>query len=110
MFVTLHKIYHSSPGVLNFPFHLQSRIVRGLLQPLLVVTAVSSVIAIYETLLEVKLLTCHHLPHIMWACRGDDTLAQFSMCACIMLSVCVPVTQQELQSWTTMSILKFHFT
>ena len=98
MFVTLHKVYHSSPDVLNFPFHLQSRIVRGLLQPLLVVTAVSSVIAIYETLLEVKLLTCHDLPHIMWACHGDDMLAQVSMYACVMLPIVDYVTQQKVQS------------
>ncbi len=65
MFVTLHKVYHSSPDVLNFPFHLQSRIVRGLLQPLLVVTAVASVIAVYETLLEVNLLTYNDPPHII---------------------------------------------
>ena len=65
MFVTLHGGCCSSPDVLNFPLHLQSRIVRGLLRPLLIVTAVSSVVAMYETLLEVKLWTCNHLPHIM---------------------------------------------
>lgn len=62
MFATLHQVCRSSPDVLNFPLHLQSRIVRGLLQPLLIVTALSSVVAIYETLLEVKLLICDNLP------------------------------------------------
>ncbi len=37
-------------------------------------------------------------------------LAQLSMSACIMLLIAHLVTQQEVQPWTMMPILKFHLT